>query len=463
MACPYCSNGCYRCNPLSAHGRASTALKNFNLSNPIPDEVTDSDDLKKLFSKRKYIPYAGYTHDSQHTYLRFIDNLAALSPTLGGVINSINYMCFGGKTGIKKMIDDDFELTGPDGKEALSTDITLEHKLKFLETLKTFDLNGKDWSSIKTVLYKSFKTNGNAYLQVEIMQSLGVSKVKYSFIPTRNVLYVVPDLYSERRVAISKSWDLQYIKKYPPEEIPVYPAYEKYSDGSIKTIIHVKEGDNDFYGRPDWWACSQDAFLEIKNKEYLLKAAHNNFTGKVLIEFEGEAGNDTITNDEEAKKEGFKSAEQRWAYNFTNQGDDPQSLLISERPYGAKEAYTKEFSINTNENYYDKLDKISTDKIILVNGWSKKLLGIEESAGLGGNTFIDTIKTKLSIIEYYQDSIDNNILNKANSFVFEMLSMKEFIGIGLESNNPFDHLLKMSSEQNIINQNPSTNVNNTNA
>ncbi len=450
MACNYCNfshDGCSRCkSPGAPIGVINSAFKNFRLANPIPEEVSDPDELRKLFKNKKYIPYAGYSEDSQHTVLRFIDNLASLSPTLGGVISSLNFVCFGGKTNIKKNVDPDFDITNPNDDIQVGMDVPFEQKQKYLAHLKTFDLGRYDWSSLKSFLFRSFKINGNAWLQVDIMQSMGQSKVRLQPHQTKNILYKIPTLF-ERVVAISKRWDSQYLKKNPPVEVPVFPQYEVLKDGTIRTMFHVFSGDNDFYGRPDWWPCAHDAFLEIKNKEYLLKASHNNFTGKVLIEFEGEPGNETVTNDQEAIKSGFNSAQHRWAANFTDQGEDPQSLLISERPHGSSEAFVHEFNINMNEKFYESCDKLTTDKIILANAWSRKLIGIDEGGGLSANIFIDTLKTKLPLIEYYQDIIDNQMLNKAISFINEKLNISEFVELGIESKNPFDHLIEMVDSQ----------------
>ena len=111
MACNYCTNGCPKCvQSYASYKEVNAALKNFTLSDPIAEECSDPKQLNNWFRKNEYIPYAGYRHDSQHTVLRFIDNLASLSPTLGGVINSIYYNCFGGKINIKKVIDPDFDL-----------------------------------------------------------------------------------------------------------------------------------------------------------------------------------------------------------------------------------------------------------------------------------------------------------------------------------------------------------------
>lgn len=448
MACNYCSNGCYRCNPYAAFNQVNTALKNFKLANPIPDEVSDPDDLRKWFRKNEYIPFAGYNYDSQHTVLRFIDNLATLSPTLGGVINSIGYACFGGKTDIKQIQDFDFDLSDPKAKEGEqdSNEIPIEQKKIFLQWLNTFDLGFYDWSSLKSSAYKSLKNNGNAWLQIDIADSMGAAKVKLTFHPTRNCLYKIPNLVDVRTVAISKSWKPEFVKSNPPVEIPVYPNYEKSKDGVTRTVIHVKLGDNDYYGRPDWWPCSYDAFLEIKNKEYLLKAAHNNFQGQVYFEREAGPGNDTRTDNEDAKKDGFQNAAERFAINFTNEGDNPQRILFGQRPTGAAQSFIHEFQVNTQEKFYESIDKMTTNKIVMVNGWSGKLLGIDESGGLSANLYVDLLKTRMPVIEYWQDIIDNQYVNKAIRFVNDILGKNEFYGFGIESKNPFDHLFKAAQE-----------------
>lgn len=125
------------------------------------------------------------------------------------------------------------------------------------------------------------------------------------------------------------------------------------------------------------------------------------------------------------------------AYNFTNQGTDPQSILLSERAFGAGPSFIHEFNINTKGDYFQKIDQLTTSKICLVNGWSPKLLGIEEGGGLSSNVYIDILKTRMPLIEYYQDSIDNGILNKIITFINEFTGKNEFLGIGIASKKSF--------------------------
>lgn len=451
--CNFCFDyGCFKCTGAGGD-QAIAALKNFRLQNPIPDEVCDAEELKRFFKNRKYIPYAGYSYDSQHSILHFINNLATLSPTLSGVINSKLYACFGGKTNIKKISDQDFDFTSQTDNVQLESDISIDLKKNFADFLKTFDLSGKTWSSIKTTGGQSLMSNGNSFLEVDIVNSLGVYKIKLTVHQTKNCLYKIPTLF-ERTIAISKSWDSAYLKKYAPDEIPAYPQFQKTTDSKgnikrIRTIIHTKLGEYDYYGRPDWWSCANDAFLEIKNKEYLLTMSHNKFTPTMIIEFEGESGNSTALDDEEAKKKGYRDAMHRWRHNTTNQGNNPQGLLVLERPFGAKELFVHEPNLNLNENFYEKVDDMTTAKIILANAWSRKLANIESKTGLSNNSFVDDMKTRMPVIEHYQNIIDNNLFNTAIQFVVSQLEITEFEGLGTESKNPFDHLIKAAQDSNL--------------
>lgn len=452
MACNNCTNGCSRCDPLNSGNNVNSLLKNFKLVNPIPEEINDPKNLRNFFNKNQYVPYAGYSHDSQHTVLRFIDNLVLISPTLGGVINSINFACFGGKTNIKKIVDPDFDLTTESDKLQTDGDIPLKTKQEFLNWIKTFDLGQLDWSSLKNQIFKSFKGNGNSFCIVEIFQTLGQYKVKITPQPTRNCLYLNPNLFEGSNVAVSRSWDQRYLKENPPKVYPVYPYFAKDKDQTVKTIFHLKNGENEFYGRPDWMSCLYDAFLEIKNKEYMLSAAHNMFRAQLIMEVDGDSVNGTgVGTDEDAQKAGFKNRSDRFDHNFTNKGDDPQSVFFMTRPPGATPMTIHEVNLNMNEKYYAESDRMATDKIVLVNGWSRKLLGIEESSGISGNAFLDTLKTKLPLIEYYQDLIDNQGLNKMIRFVMEQTGKMEFDSIGLESKNPFDHLINSMQPTNPLN------------
>lgn len=455
-SCNFCQDyGCNRCNGYSGYGQvANAALNNYRLPEAIAPEITDPEELKKFFKNNGFIPYDGHSFDSQHSLLNFVDRLAEQSATLSGVINSIAFSCFGGKSNIKRIGDDEFDFTNQTDQVQVQEDISLELKKEFAKHLKTFDLSGYDWSSLKMNQIKSLKANGNIFLEIEITQALGATKVKLTPHQTKNCRFKIPTLF-EKVVGISKEWTKAYLKKYPARLIPLFPEYEKEmgKDGSIKsirTIIQYKSGTREFYGIPDWLACLEPAFLEKKNFEYLLNASNNQFTPKMILEFEGEPGNSTALDDEAAQKKGYQNAMHRWRHTSTtqgvNNGGNPTGLLVLERPYGSKELFVHEPALNMNEKFYETIDRISSDKIILANAWSRKLAGIESSTGISNNSFIDDLKTRLHVIEHYQNIIDNSVINKAIRFINEVLGYTQFIDLGIESKNPFDHLLKAAQD-----------------
>lgn len=426
MSCLRCNNTNCTCSEKGAgYNIIGNGLKNYKLQSPIPDEVRDITKISNWFKNQRYIPYAGTTFDSNHTYLKYLLKLSKLSPTLASCINGIKYYAFTGKPNIIKSVDSEFDFTDTLNSEELS----LEAKKSFTQKLSLIDKGNVSWTDLATNLYNSYKSCGNAYLSIQIKKILGQPQIKFTFHEPETVLYKMPDLFTSDKVDVSLSWDTKYLSKFPAKTYSVFPYFDENKDKTeISTMIHLKAGTG-HYGRPDWFACSHDAFLEIKNKEYLLKAVHNNFTGQVLIEFEGM--NDTpIIDDQRAKDNGWKNTADQWAGNFTNAGGsretNSQSVLISERPAGASPALVHEFQIQTKEEYFIKIGNDVEKNIIKVNMWSKNLSGIDNPSGFSTDAFMNELKTKLPIIKHYQSRIDNQI-NTALDFVGQQLEDIEFI------------------------------------
>ena len=88
--------GCGFENPQGAYNVIANVLKNFQLQNPIPNEVQDDEKAALFFSKYKLVPYSGTNQSSSHTILKYITNLSILSPTLSSCINAFGFYGFGG-------------------------------------------------------------------------------------------------------------------------------------------------------------------------------------------------------------------------------------------------------------------------------------------------------------------------------------------------------------------------------
>ena len=466
MSCAKCNNSTCTCPPsmeVTYSGIAKT-LKNYKLESPIPDEVKDVTKLQNWFRKNAYIPFAGTTQDSNHTYLRYLQNLARFSPTLASCINGIKFYAFTGKPKIIKSVDSEFDFSD----DLKTEDLTLEQKNSFVNKLSLIKKGNMTWSELAANLYNSYKGTGNAFLSVEIKTILGQKFVYIKYHEPETVLYKISTLFEEHKVDISASWDSAYLKKYTPKTMSVYPFYdEDKNKENFSTIIHLKNGTG-FYGRPDWYAASHDAFLEVKNKEYLLKAVHSNFTGQLLLEFEGSEGNSGL-DEEKAQGSGYKNAIDQWQSKLTNSGGSResainQSVIILERPGGASPVFIKEFTINTNEKFYDKISDMVERNIIKVNMWSKNLSGVDAAGGFSTDSFISELKAKLPVIQFYQNLIDNQCINTALDFIGRILEDQEFIDFNIIHKNPIevmqkdliDHQNKMMENQ----KNQAPNVNN---
>lgn len=424
----------------------TNVLKNFELRDPILEIEKDLDELKKFYLNGDTIPFSGFTNDSNDTLLNFIINLSKLSPTLSSCIKGIGFFAFSGKIEFTEDQDHEFEISNSTDDLLLTDDIDNTSKIGYRNLLKTIDKKGLTWNKLSMALYESYKCTGNAYMAITITKVFNEYYPTYEFIDPRQARYAIPKNVSERRIKVSPIWTYEFIQRNKPREFPVFPFYDEDKD-SIKTIIHVKHGVNTFYGRPDWWGCYLQAFNEVKNWEYLLKLVHNNFMGLVAIEMEAESDNSFI-DDADAQKQGYKDSIDRFEQHFTNKGSNPTSAFLIERPPGAQPMTVVQFPTNQSDRFYKNLGSMSTDIIVMENSWSKKLLGIDSSAGLSNILFESELKTKLPLLNNYQLNIDQEFLNTANNFIAQ-ITKKEYDLFKLKHKSPFDFILTANVKEKV--------------
>lgn len=428
----------------------ANVLKNFELRDPILDECKDLDKLRQFFLNGDTIPFSGFTNDSSDTLLNFMINLSKLSPTLSSCIDAIGFYAFSGKIDFVEDSDFEFEISNSTNDLLLTDDLDNTSKINFKNQLKKIDKKGLSWNKLSRALYESYKATGNAYMAITITKVLDQYYPVYEFINPIEARYAIPRTnISEKRIKVSPLWTPEFIQKNKPREFPVYPHYDEDAN-SIKTIIHIKNGYNRFYGRPDWWGCYLQCFNEVKNWEYLLKTVHNNFMGLVAIEMESESDNSFI-DDADAQKQGYKDSIDRFEQHFTNKGANPTSAFLIERPPGASPMTVVQFPINTSDKFYKNIGEMSQDIIIMNNMWSRKLLGVDSTGSWSNLLFESELKTKLPLLTDYQNLIDNEMLNAANDFTSGIT--KEFYNqYRLKHKSPFDFILTANVKQAVAEQ-----------
>lgn len=435
--------------PDSIYSLIANVFKNFELRNPIPDEIADIDQIKNLYSNFGWIPFAGYANDSKDTLLRFINNLALLSPTLSSCINGIGGFGFSGKIDLIQDDDYEFDLSNSSDALSLSQDLGNTSKNKFVKLIRGINLSGLSWNKLPRVLYQSYHNTGNSYMSITLTKVAGKWYPSLKFHKPEFCRFKSPNTIVDKVIGISPVWTLSYIKKYPPIEYPVYPDYRETKD-EIRTIIHLKEGTDTWYGKPRWWAAALDAFMQIKNKEYLLKAVHNAFSGQVLIELETDTDS-TLLNEDEARKEGYKDSLDRLEQHMTAQGDKPSSIVILERPPGASPAHVVSFPINTNEKYYKETGLINRGNIIEVIGWDALLMGKDTTTGFSNDERMSALGAKLPLIQGFQSDIYNGQINTGLDFI-SIITGEAYNEYKLMGKNPMEFITMQNIRQEIMKQ-----------
>lgn len=402
--------------------------------NPVVEQIVDSSELTKFFRDNKFIPFAGTDKGTGHTLLQFLLAMRNLSDTNGSCIETMKTYCFGGKIAFEQSVDVVFD-TGTEHGEISTSDM-----IAYAAFLKMVDINIGTYKDLAETLFDSYKTTGNAYVTVTLSQTLGQKKATVSYYSSDRCLYYATKVGEAKVIAISNKWTDQYLRENPPVLVPLFPNFATDELGNQVTMFHLKDGNNEWYGRPDSFQSFQYQYHEFINSQYLINQTDNGFTGKVLLEFESDDPEHSSVIEDDNLGE-FDSVGQRFNANFTNASDDPSSVIISERPYGAKQVFVHEFKPNTNENYFDKIGTIAKNKIIAAHQMTVRMLGDTSGSGMSGNAAMDDLKMRLPIIEGYQTMIATQ-LNQINRVIENFYEEKRFEGISIKFVSPYVQILE---------------------
>lgn len=422
--------------------RQAKSFKLFQYKNPLPDQMTDPEELKKLFDKYRLIPFSGDTVNTGQKLLHLLRGMRNYSDTHGACIRSKIQWSFGGKLRIEQEKDDIFEL------EDDLPEVPLKDKKEYAKYVKTinWDAGGDPRKLIQNAV-DDYMWCGNCWIELVHTQTAGVwSHYVYVHQP-EHCLYQFFELGTTPLVIISPQFDESYLRQYPPDILPVYPAY-KVEGNTYRTIIHEMEGNYPYYGRP---ACKHGLlpiFNEFQNSEYMVKFTNAFFMAQVLVEFEdGDNTNDGgPMNDTEAIEDGYENAMDRFEINYSNRGEEPSSAIITSRPYGTKNAFVHEFKPQTNDKHYQNVSKVNSSKIIRAHGWSARLLGDDVSNGFSSNVFLDefSIKNVTEVRETQQ--IGNKIFNIIVRQCHKLEGVTSFESIWSSWTSPYEDLIKQKEE-----------------
>ena len=356
--------------------RRPAGLQLYQVKNPIPDEVRDSDEIQTLFKRWNFVPYAGTTKESGQMLLVWYLMLANLSATHNACISKKLKYAVGGKATFVRSVDPEWD-TGEEVKPLSTPD-----KVRYRDAINEFiEFEGGVGKFHRRIGW-GYESTGNAWIEMTYSETMGVARIHLKAHRVTHCLYVNTKPGEMRVVAISPVWTDEYLNKHEPRYLNVYPRFTSQPDGSLKTIFHLKNGENDWYGRPESRGADLYKYREVQDAMYLVKQAGANFTGQLIIEVEDDDPeySEAIEN-EGAQKVGFNSFSERFEHNYTQKSDDPQSVLVTARPYGSRPMFVFQVSPNTNQDWYKVTGEIAEKKIRQAHGCTPRFMGEDVSNG----------------------------------------------------------------------------------
>lgn len=431
-------------NPRSTYrkkNRKAKFIKLAEIENPIPNEVSDPSELKMFFDKFPFIPYAGNSRTTSHSLLCHMINFLQLSVTKSAVVQSIKSWSFGSKIDIVKSTDTDFDL----GEDIYNIDIA--DKRRYHEAIKQNVYLGDDTLKGQACkMSESYDLTGNIYVELIRTETAGQRMFTAQFHSALDVLYLYTKPGQTKIVGVSKKWTEDHLKKNPPTLIPVFPTFHQFEDGTQRSMIHVKEGNFDWYGRPPDFSSFIDQYNEYKLREFLTKQINTNFIGQVLIEIEDDEPTGNDFDEDGNMKAGFEGTADRLEENFTNKGGDPTSVVAMTRPAGSDHAFIHEFKPNTSEKFICKISAELRGNIIGANDWSEALLRKDQTSGFNSQMFKDVFTivnaTKINARQILIEKIQNTIINEA----FEWMGISEFKEFAIKYQTPLKKLIDETIE-----------------
>jgi hypothetical protein len=407
------------------------------LPDPIPKEIEDADWLKKFFDQYKYVPYAGTTRATGHSLLYWYIMLSKLSPTHGSAISKLVKYAFGGKAYFERAEDPEYDL-GEDEIEMTPTE-----KANYLAAIKEYVSFSGGIVNFHKWLAKALKVTGNGWVEMSYSETLSIPRFSLKYLKPTSVMYKLTKPGEMRVVGISPYWTDQYLQENKPRQVPLFPNFVADEMGVNRTIFHLKEGEDVWYGKPDSEAGDLYKYREVQDAIYVIRQAAGNFTGQMIIEVEGIEEAD----DNDAKSLGFDSFADRVEHQFTQKGQDPQSVLFTSRPMGAKEMFIFQVKPNTNENWYVDMGKLSSEHVLRSHGATKRFMAFDQAVGMGGqNAFIEdyilNVEPVIKELRYKVLNFTNAILTE----IWKITGKEDLNQFSVSFESPVKDMVEMYTE-----------------
>lgn len=408
-----------------------------NLTNPIPQQLTDSRELSDFYKRYGIIPYYGTTEGSSNAVLNMLDVLCSNAPTFGQVEEAQQLYTFGLNGSIVQRA-----YGWLNQEEGASTEVPIQQQIDFLEHLKSRGIQIEDLIKKIKRLDSFLRVCGNGYVIIKRATVAGVQRYEIEIPHFRHVAYIMSkDTIPGRFLIVSPFLgDEQKLQKYPPLVLMAtqYGEMIEYTRvGDIDyAIIHVKRGsgksEGGYYDRSRMLDIVPQLYVDYKLGVLSSKIAATDIISLVLLAFEAPHPNtmpegippgeyDPSDLSAGATADIFKRNMLRLKELTTQLGGHPDAaggdrkastIAGVEYPHGGKAPIAIDLQINRDTAYQKFQWDYAMSEICAKLHWAPELLSKKAAAStLGGNLLYDlfVLKNESTIKPmqlFYQDLVN---------------------------------------------------------
>ena len=250
------------------------------------------------------------------------------------------------------------------------------------DVISQVNLHGQNLQEVLAQLAFDYDAFGNSFCEI-VKGKVGSEPFTYIYhVPVYNIgIRKAEADQIIKSVGIYDNWeevplttDGVYYESEGFREVPMYPDFKKFEDGTQRSVIHVKQyaAGYFYFGLPEWIGAKMWAEMEYRIQRFNTSKFENGFMPSGIMQFFG-----SITP-AEAKKlvEGIES-------KFTGMANNHKLFVQVLRDEKLKANWIP--TSKENEGEFLNLQNLAASAIVVANRWSKSLAGFATAGQLGSN------------------------------------------------------------------------------
>jgi capsid portal protein len=250
------------------------------------------------------------------------------------------------------------------------------------DVISQVNLHGQNLQEVLAQLAFDYDAFGNSFCEI-VKGKVGSEPFTYIYhVPVYNIgIRKAEADQIIKSVGIYDNWeevplttDGVFYESEGFREVPMYPDFKKFEDGTQRSVIHVKQyaAGYFYFGLPEWIGAKMWAEMEYRIQRFNTSKFENGFMPSGIMQFFG-----SITP-AEAKKlvEGIES-------KFTGMANNHKLFVQVLRDEKLKANWIP--TSKENEGEFLNLQNLAASAIVVANRWSKSLAGFATAGQLGSN------------------------------------------------------------------------------